>query len=72
MAVSGQLHAPAGLLLGKQSPLPIEYDAGWASETVRALLEKPPVVQLLKNVPAFYKTRMFIIVFTRVLHCSLP
>jgi hypothetical protein len=36
-----------------------------------ALLEKPPIVQLLKNFPAFYETRKFIIVFTRALHLSL-
>jgi hypothetical protein len=35
------------------------------------LLEKPPVVQLLKNFPAFYGTRRFNTVFTRVLHWSL-
>jgi hypothetical protein len=31
-----------------------------------ALLEKPPIVQLLENFPAFYGTRMF-----STLHCSL-
>jgi hypothetical protein len=36
-----------------------------------ALLEKLPIVQLLKNFPAFYGTRKFIIVFTRALHWSL-
>jgi hypothetical protein len=36
-----------------------------------ALLEKPPVVQLLKKFPALYGTRRFIIVFTRALHWSL-
>jgi hypothetical protein len=36
-----------------------------------ALLEKPPVAQLLKNFPAFYGTRRFITVFTRALHWSL-
>jgi hypothetical protein len=36
-----------------------------------ALLEKPPIVQPLKNFPAFYGTRRFISVFTRVLHWSL-
>jgi hypothetical protein len=36
-----------------------------------ALLEKPPIVQLLKNFPAFYGTRRFITVFTRALHWSL-
>jgi hypothetical protein len=35
------------------------------------LLEKPPVVQLLKNFPKFYGTRRFITVFTRALHWSL-
>jgi hypothetical protein len=30
-----------------------------------ALLEKPPIVQLLKNSPAFYRTRRFIAVFPR-------
>jgi hypothetical protein len=36
-----------------------------------AILEKPPIVQLLKNFPAFYGTRKFISVFTRALHWSL-
>jgi hypothetical protein len=30
----------------------------------RALLEKPPIVQLLENFPAFYGTRRFITTFT--------
>jgi hypothetical protein len=36
-----------------------------------ALLEKPPIVQPLKNFPAFYGTRRFITVFTRALQWSL-
>jgi hypothetical protein len=36
-----------------------------------ALLDKPPVVQLLKNFPTFYGTRRLITVFTRALHWSL-
>jgi hypothetical protein len=36
-----------------------------------ALFEKPSVVQLLKNFPAFYGTRKFVTVFTRALHWSL-
>jgi hypothetical protein len=36
-----------------------------------ALLEKPPIVQPLKNFPAFYGTQRFITVFTRALHWSL-
>jgi hypothetical protein len=36
-----------------------------------ALLEKLPIVQLLKNFRAFYGTRRFITVFTRAFHWSL-
>jgi hypothetical protein len=36
-----------------------------------ALLEKPPIVQLLKNFPIFYEIQKFITVFTRTLHWSL-
>jgi hypothetical protein len=36
-----------------------------------ALLEKPVIVQPLKNFPAFYGIRRFITVFTRALHWSL-
>jgi hypothetical protein len=36
-----------------------------------ALLEKPPIVQPLKNFPTFYGTRRFIAVFRRALHWSL-
>jgi hypothetical protein len=36
-----------------------------------ALLQKLPIVQLLKNFPTFYRTRRFITVFTRALHWSL-
>jgi hypothetical protein len=35
------------------------------------LLEKPPIVQLPKNFPEFYGTRMFITVFIRALNWSL-
>jgi hypothetical protein len=34
-------------------------------------VEKPPIVRLLKNFPAFYGTRRFIAVLTRALHWSL-
>jgi hypothetical protein len=37
----------------------------------RVLFEKPPVAQLLKNIPTFYETRGFINVFTKALHFSL-
>jgi hypothetical protein len=36
-----------------------------------ALLEKLPIVQLLKNFPPFYGTQKFITMFTRALHWSL-
>jgi hypothetical protein len=36
-----------------------------------SLLEKLPCVKLLKNFPAFYGTRIFIIVFTRALQQPL-
>jgi hypothetical protein len=36
-----------------------------------ALLEEPPIVQPLKNPPAFYGTRSFNTVFTRALQWSL-
>jgi hypothetical protein len=36
-----------------------------------ALLEEPPIVQLLKNFPAVYGTKMFNTMFTRALHWSL-
>jgi hypothetical protein len=35
------------------------------------LLEKPPIVQLLKIILKFYGTRKFITMFTRALHWSL-
>jgi hypothetical protein len=34
MEVSGQLHAPATLLLGKEPLVPVGYEAGWAPEPV--------------------------------------
>jgi hypothetical protein len=36
-----------------------------------ALLEKSPVVQLLKNFTTFYGTQKFITMITRALHWSL-
>jgi hypothetical protein len=43
----------------------LTHSWGWA------LLEKPPIVQLFKNFPAFNGTRRFFAVFTRALHWSL-
>lgn len=41
-----------------------------ASRT-RVLLQKPQLLQLLKNFPTFYRTRKLITVFTRVLYWSV-
>jgi hypothetical protein len=38
---------------------------------LNALIEKPPIVHLLKNIQAFYGTRRFITVFTRAFYWSL-
>jgi hypothetical protein len=35
------------------------------------VLERPPVVQTLKNFPEFYGTKMLITAFTRALHLFL-
>jgi hypothetical protein len=43
----------------------LDYSWSWA------LLDEPPILQLLKNFPAFYETWRFITVFTRALHWSL-
>jgi hypothetical protein len=45
----------------------VAHSLSWSS----VLLEKLPIVQILKNFPAFYGTRRFITVFTRALHWSL-
>jgi hypothetical protein len=45
---------------------PFLYDP-WSG----VLLEKPPVAQLFNNLPTFYGTPRFIIVFERALHRSL-
>jgi hypothetical protein len=34
LEMSGQLYVPAALLLGKETPLPIRWEVGWAPETV--------------------------------------
>jgi hypothetical protein len=41
------------------------------TQSIRALLEKLPTVQPLKNFPAFYGTRRFITGYTRALHWFL-
>jgi hypothetical protein len=38
----------------------------------RVLLEKPPVAQLFRNFPTFYRTRRLINMLTRNRHWSLP
>jgi hypothetical protein len=44
----------------------------WLTTWSWALLEKLPIVYLFKNLPAIYRTRRFITVFTRTLHLSYP
>jgi len=48
MEVSGQLHAPAALQMGKQPPVTFGYKAEWAPETVwtRRREEKTPSLRL--------------------------
>jgi hypothetical protein len=59
------------LLLPAQIALTTKLNIKFCSAYVIFLLEKPPVVQQLKNFPAFYGTRRFIIVVTGALHSSL-
>jgi hypothetical protein len=40
MEVSGQLHAPAALPPGKESPVPSGEEAGWATELVWITLRR--------------------------------
>jgi hypothetical protein len=66
-SVSACSHVPSALwpnIIWLQFYL-LTYLRSWA------LLEKLPIVQLLKNFPAFYGTRRFISMFTRALHWSL-
>jgi hypothetical protein len=56
---------------GQISSFTITQSNGWSYDTHSrswALLEKSPIVQLLKNFPAFYGTRSFFTVFTKALH----
>jgi hypothetical protein len=54
-----------GNMLGIFMDMLINHSWSWA------LLEKPPIVQLLKNFQEFYGTRRFITVSTKALHWSL-
>jgi hypothetical protein len=49
----------------------INYDHSLILSWISALLEKLPIVELLKNFPAFYGTYRFITMFTRAIHWSL-
>jgi hypothetical protein len=46
MDEGGQLHVSATLLPGKEAPVPIVYEAGWAPEMVRTLWEEKNVLPL--------------------------
>jgi hypothetical protein len=49
MEVIGQLHAPAALPPGKEPPVSIEYEDGWASEPVWTLRRKYKSLSLAGN-----------------------
>jgi hypothetical protein len=54
MEVSGQLHTPAALLLGKEHPVPIGYEAGCAPEPVWTLWSREKSLAPAGNrTPAF-------------------
>jgi hypothetical protein len=62
------LYLPLGEILNFASEILLQPDLWIDSLThlwSRALLEKPPIVLLLKNFPALYGTRKFITIFTR-------
>jgi hypothetical protein len=64
-------HLPVMQLVKNMSERKILRNYSLTQSWTWALLEKPPVVPLLKNFPAYYGTRRFITVFIRALHCSL-
>jgi hypothetical protein len=51
--------------------LSLRYETNKTHSRSWALLEKPPIVHLLKNFPALYGIQTFITAFTRALHWSL-
>jgi hypothetical protein len=55
------------ILLGGNTDIVNKTLSAWNS----ALLERPPVVQLLWKVLTFYGNQRFITVFTKALHWSL-
>jgi hypothetical protein len=61
---------PLGRPARSQSLYRLSYPGSQLILTSRscAFIEKPPILQILKNFPAFYGTRRFITVFTRALH----
>jgi len=51
MEVSGQLHAPATSLLGKEPPVPIQKETGWAPEAVWTWWQREKFPALAGNQP---------------------
>jgi hypothetical protein len=49
MEVSGELHAPAAVQSGNEPPIPIGYEAGWASESVWMLWSKEESLASAEN-----------------------
>jgi hypothetical protein len=72
-------YAPSGATGNMNEWMNISQDTQCSAFSIRpnwlihwnwALVEKSPVMQLLKNFPAFYRTRRFITALTRALHVS--
>jgi hypothetical protein len=51
MKVSGQIHAPAALSPGKEPPVPVGYEAGWAQDLVWTLWSREK--SLAKSIISF-------------------
>jgi hypothetical protein len=49
MKISGQLHAPAALTLGKDTPVPLEWEAGWDPELVWILARRDKYLASTRN-----------------------
>jgi hypothetical protein len=47
--LSGHLHAPVALPAGKEPPIPIGQEAGWAPETVWTLEKRKKCLALARN-----------------------
>jgi hypothetical protein len=53
LVVNGQLHAPAALHLGKESPVPVGYEAGWASAGLDVVEKRKSLASARNRTPVF-------------------